>query len=94
MKPCLDYAKPTFSHSMHVRREHQEEGHAALSGPRAQPGSVPQEGSECSRTLESSLDLVDLKRKSHSVVCYVICFIEKKGYIYILNNMYIVYSIQ
>ncbi|XP_059900626.1 deleted in lung and esophageal cancer protein 1 isoform X2 [Gadus macrocephalus] len=67
VKPCLDYAKPTFSHSMHVCREPKEEGHAALSRPRAQPGSVPQEGSERSGTLESSLDLVDLKRKSHSV---------------------------
>ena len=88
VKPCLDYAKPTFSHSMHVCREPKEEGHAALSRPRAQPGSVPQEGSERSGTLESSLDLVDLKRKSHSVVCYVICFIEKKN-MYILNNIYI-----
>ncbi|KAK0139467.1 Deleted in lung and esophageal cancer protein 1 [Merluccius polli] len=67
VRPSLDYAKPTFSHSMRVCRAPQDDGYAAPSASTAETDAAdPQEGSECSLTLESSSD-VDMKRKSHSV---------------------------
>ncbi|CAL8312804.1 unnamed protein product [Merluccius merluccius] len=66
VRPSLDYAKPTFSHSMRVCRAPQDDGYAAPSASRAHSDAAePQEGSECSLTLESSSD-VDMERKSHS----------------------------
>ncbi|CAL8294151.1 unnamed protein product [Lota lota] len=65
VKPCMEYAKPTFSHTMHVCRELKDDGYAALSTLTDQADGIPQEDSERSPTLDSSSDL-DVKRKSNT----------------------------
>jgi len=76
----MGYAKPTFSHDMRVCREPVDDGYADFMGAaRGQTDAGPQEESECSLTLDSS-SVVDIKRKSHSAVCYVL---------YILYILYI-----